>query len=123
MATRVGFALSQGVQNPVAYSLLPEFFPNHRTTAMAVYNTAIYLGRALAFVCAILAGQAATGQVRGAVESALARSAAGHLATCCTSEAEQPGALGKLRPVYASTRREYPLARILLRTISSKGAG
>eukprot|EP00951_Prasinocladus_malaysianus_P024882 scaffold216275_cov16-Prasinocladus_malaysianus.AAC.1 len=33
----------------VCFSLIPELFPKNRSSAMAVYNSAIYLGRALSF--------------------------------------------------------------------------
>ncbi|KAL4458009.1 hypothetical protein ABPG75_012874 [Micractinium tetrahymenae] len=57
LATRVGFAAAQATQNPICFSLIPELFPKNRTTAMAVYNTAIYAGRALSFAALIIAGQ------------------------------------------------------------------
>ncbi|EFN58428.1 hypothetical protein CHLNCDRAFT_56847 [Chlorella variabilis] len=57
LATRVGFAAAQATQNPICFSLIPELFPKNRTTAMAVYNTAIYAGRALSFAALILAAQ------------------------------------------------------------------
>ena len=56
LAMRVGFAAAQATQNPICFSLIPELFPKNRTTAMAVYNTAIYAGRALSFAALILAG-------------------------------------------------------------------
>ncbi|KAL4426365.1 hypothetical protein ABPG77_004659 [Micractinium sp. CCAP 211/92] len=59
IASRIGFAAAQATCNPVAYSLIPELFPRNRTAAMAVYNTAIYLGRAGAFAVLLAAGQAA----------------------------------------------------------------
>eukprot|EP00873_Tetraselmis_striata_P007807 jgi/Tetstr1/428071/TSEL_018126.t1 len=46
---RVGFAVAQAAQNPVCFSLIPELFPKNRSIAMAFYNSAIYLGRALSF--------------------------------------------------------------------------
>lgn len=61
---RVGFAAAQATQNPICFSLIPELFPKNRTTAMAVYNTAIYAGRALSFAALILAGQLGVPQVR-----------------------------------------------------------
>ena len=64
LATRVGFAAAQATQNPICFSLIPELFPKNRTTAMAVYNTAIYAGRALSFAALILAGQLGVPQVR-----------------------------------------------------------
>jgi hypothetical protein len=47
----------QATQNPICFSLIPELFPNGRTTAMAFYNTAIYAGRALSFAAVIIAAQ------------------------------------------------------------------
>ena len=57
LGTRVGFAAAQATQNPICFSLIPELFPRDRTTAMALYNSAIYLGRALSFALVIIAGQ------------------------------------------------------------------
>ena len=57
LATRVGFAAAQATQNPVCFSLIPELFPKGRTTAMAFYNSAIYMGRALSFAAVIVAAQ------------------------------------------------------------------
>ncbi len=57
LIARVGFAAAQATQNPICFSLIPELFPNGRTTAMAVYNTAIYAGRALSFTALIVAGK------------------------------------------------------------------
>ena len=54
---RIGFAMAQAAQNPVCFGLIPELFPEQRTTAMAAYNSAIYMGRALSFGAVILAGQ------------------------------------------------------------------
>lgn len=54
---RIGFAIAQAAQNPVCFGLIPELFPEQRTTAMAAYNSAIYMGRALSFGAVILAGQ------------------------------------------------------------------
>ena len=58
LALRVGFAAAQATQNPLCFSLIPELFPRERTTAMAAYNAAIYVGRALSFAAVIIAGQA-----------------------------------------------------------------
>lgn len=55
LATRIGFAIAQATQNPICFSLIPELFPNKRTTAMAFYNAAIYAGRAVSFGVAVLA--------------------------------------------------------------------
>lgn len=74
IATRIGFAAAQATCNPVAYSLIPELFPKNRTAAMAVYNTAIYLGRAAAFGVVLLAGQQAVTQ--GGVDAGAAVEAA-----------------------------------------------
>ena len=57
LTLRIGFAIAQATQNPVCFSLIPELFPRERTTAMAAYNAAIYMGRALSFGAVILAGQ------------------------------------------------------------------
>jgi MFS family permease len=57
LIARVGFAAAQATQNPICFSLIPELFPNGRTTAMAVYNSAIYAGRALSFTALIVAGK------------------------------------------------------------------
>lgn len=57
LVLRIGFAVAQAAQNPVCFSLIPELFPAHRTTAMAAYNSAIYMGRALSFGAVILARQ------------------------------------------------------------------
>lgn len=57
LAVRIGFAAAQATQNPICFSLIPELFPRGRTTAMAVYNSAIYAGRALSFAAVILAGK------------------------------------------------------------------
>ena len=43
LALRVGFAAAQATQNPICFSLIPELFPAERTTAMAAYNSAIYM--------------------------------------------------------------------------------
>jgi MFS family permease len=64
LATRVGFAAAQATQNPICFGLIPELFPRNKTTAMAVYNSAIYVGRALSFAGLILAGQLGVPQVR-----------------------------------------------------------
>jgi MFS family permease len=57
LVARVGFAAAQATQNPICFSLIPELFPNGRTTAMAIYNSAIYAGRALSFTALIVAGK------------------------------------------------------------------
>lgn len=55
MLARVGFAAAQGVQNPICFSLIPELFPASKATALALYNCAIYVGRALSFAAVLLA--------------------------------------------------------------------
>ena len=57
LAARVGFAAAQATQNPICFSLIPEMFPKGRTTAMAVYNSAIYVGRAFSFTALVIAGK------------------------------------------------------------------
>lgn len=57
LATRVFFAAAQATQNPICFSLIPELFRKDRTTAMAAYNSAIYMGRALSFAAVIVAGR------------------------------------------------------------------
>eukprot|EP00198_Chlamydomonas_reinhardtii_P005222 XP_001694558.1 predicted protein [Chlamydomonas reinhardtii] len=55
MLARVGFAAAQGAQNPVCFSLIPELFPVNKSTALSLYNCAIYVGRALSFAAVLLA--------------------------------------------------------------------
>lgn len=57
LATRILFAAAQATQNPICFSLIPELFRKDRTTAMAAYNSAIYMGRALSFAAVIVAGR------------------------------------------------------------------
>mmetsp|Transcript_6815 Transcript_6815/g.13545 ORF Transcript_6815/g.13545 Transcript_6815/m.13545 type:complete len:584 (-) Transcript_6815:111-1862(-) len=57
LAARIGFAAAQATQNPICFSLIPEMFPKGRTTAMAVYNSAIYVGRAFSFAALVIAGK------------------------------------------------------------------
>ena len=49
--------MAQATQNPICFSLIPELFRKDRTTAMAAYNSAIYMGRALSFGAVIVAGK------------------------------------------------------------------
>ena len=53
----MGFAAAQATQNPVCFSLIPELFPKSKTKALAFYNSAIYMGRALSFAAVIVAAQ------------------------------------------------------------------
>jgi MFS family permease len=69
LACRVGFAAAQATQNPICFSLIPELFPNNRTGAFALYNAAIYAGRALSFAALVLAGK--LGVPEGAITAAL----------------------------------------------------
>lgn len=57
LAARIGFAAAQATQNPICFSLIPEIFPKGRTAAMAVYNSAIYIGRAFSFAALVIAGK------------------------------------------------------------------
>lgn len=63
LSTRLAFAGAQAAQNPISFSLIPELFPTRKSFAMALYNTAIYVGRALAFLSVFLMGAPATTQV------------------------------------------------------------
>eukprot|EP00879_Flechtneria_rotunda_P012869 GHRR01013439.1.p1 GENE.GHRR01013439.1~~GHRR01013439.1.p1 ORF type:complete len:583 (+),score=234.62 GHRR01013439.1:148-1749(+) len=62
IATRTGFAVAQAAQNPVSFSLIPDLFPANKSTALAAYNCAIYLGRALSFA-SVLAAHRVGGRV------------------------------------------------------------
>lgn len=55
LVARTGFAVAQAAQNPVSFSLIPDLFPNNKSTALAAYNCAIYLGRALSFASVLAA--------------------------------------------------------------------
>ncbi|GAX76761.1 hypothetical protein CEUSTIGMA_g4208.t1 [Chlamydomonas eustigma] len=55
LATRAGFAMAQAVQNPISFALIPELFPQNKSAALAIYNCAIYVGRALSFGAVIAA--------------------------------------------------------------------
>eukprot|EP00884_Botryococcus_braunii_P015632 jgi/Botrbrau1/2752/Bobra.0164s0031.2 len=54
---RMVFAGAQATQNPICFSLIPELFPRERNTAMALYNSAIYIGRALSFGAVVIASK------------------------------------------------------------------
>lgn len=56
LLARIGFAAAQAAQNPVSFSLIPDLFPQNKSTALAIYNCAIYLGRALSFAAVLAAG-------------------------------------------------------------------
>ncbi|WIA21299.1 hypothetical protein OEZ85_000532 [Tetradesmus obliquus] len=55
LIVRTGFAIAQAAQNPVSFSLIPDLFPANKSTALAGYNCAIYLGRALSFASVLAA--------------------------------------------------------------------
>jgi len=54
MLIRFSTAAAQSMQNPISFGLIPELFPKRRTTAMAMYNCALYIGRALSFFFALI---------------------------------------------------------------------
>lgn len=58
---RTGFAVAQAAQNPVSFSLIPDLFPANKSTALAGYNCAIYLGRALSFASVLAAHRVRSG--------------------------------------------------------------
>lgn len=60
LLARLLCAVSQSTMNPVAFSLIPELFPQQRTTAMSFYNIAIYAGRSLSFTAALASFKAET---------------------------------------------------------------
>lgn len=68
MLARVGFAAAQGAQNPVCFSLIPELFPVNKSTALSLYNCAIYVGRALSFAAVLLARHLHDNDQVGALE-------------------------------------------------------
>jgi MFS family permease len=61
LVARTGFAVAQAAQNPVSFSLIPDLFPNNKSTALAAYNCAIYLGRALSFASVLAAHRVRSG--------------------------------------------------------------
>jgi len=54
---RIGFASAQATQNPVCFNLIPEIFPKNKSTALAIYNCAVYIGRAMSFTLVFLLGK------------------------------------------------------------------
>ncbi|KAJ9516192.1 hypothetical protein QJQ45_024620 [Haematococcus lacustris] len=50
MLGRVGLAAAQSSQNVISFAMIPDLFPQHRSTALAVYNSSIYIGRGLIYV-------------------------------------------------------------------------
>ena len=61
VASRSLFAIAQATMNTVAYQLIPELFPEQRSTAMSLYNTSIYLGRSASYLMVLLLGAGALG--------------------------------------------------------------
>jgi len=49
LASRLLYAAGYATQNPVSFGIIPELFPRRRASAMAAYNVAIHLGRAVSF--------------------------------------------------------------------------
>ena len=73
LATRILFAAAQATQNPICFSLIPELFRKDRTTAMAAYNSAIYMGRALSFAAVIVAGRLGMAKADGDIGVTMVR--------------------------------------------------
>jgi len=46
---RIVFAIGNGPQNPIAFSLLPELFPRNKNIAMSLYNMGVHVGRFISF--------------------------------------------------------------------------
>jgi MFS family permease len=65
LVARTGFAVAQAAQNPVSFSLIPDLFPANKSTALAGYNCAIYLGRALSFASVLAAHRVRSGGLAG----------------------------------------------------------
>jgi predicted MFS family arabinose efflux permease len=55
LASRFLYAAGYATQNPISMGIIPELFPRKRASAMAAYNTAIHLGRAVSFGAGALA--------------------------------------------------------------------
>ena len=49
----------------MCFSLIPELFPKNRSSAMALYNSAIYLGRALSFAALFAVSDTAVSGITG----------------------------------------------------------
>lgn len=52
------FAIGNGAQNPVAFSMIPELFPRNKAFALSFYNLAIHAGRAVSFASGAFVGRA-----------------------------------------------------------------
>ncbi|GHP12484.1 hypothetical protein PPROV_001121200 [Pycnococcus provasolii] len=64
LLSRALLGMAQGPQNPVAFSLLPELFPNRRALAIAMYNCSVYVGRGMSVLFAaamVSAGEGMSG--------------------------------------------------------------
>ena len=97
LASRVLYAAGYATQNPVSMGIIPELFPRQRASAMAAYNTAIHLGRAVSFGAGALAAPPPPGHAMGdAIASGQLSSAA------ITTPNAQP-APGGLEPPPAGT--------------------
>jgi MFS family permease len=75
LLVRTGFAVAQAAQNPVSFSLIPDLFPANKSTALAAYNCAIYLGRALSFASVLVAHRIGAGRGAEAAAAAVAGAA------------------------------------------------
>ncbi|CAL6340068.1 unnamed protein product [Bathycoccus prasinos] len=65
LVARIVFAIGNGPQNPIAFSLLPELFPRNKNAAMSLYNMGVHFGRAISFASGamVAAPQMATDSV------------------------------------------------------------
>lgn len=65
VVARIVFAIGNGPQNPIAFSLLPELFPRNKNAAMSLYNMGVHFGRAISFASGamVAAPQMATDSV------------------------------------------------------------
>jgi len=70
LASRLLYAAGYAVQNPVCFAIIPELFPRSRASAMAAYNVAIHLGRAISFGGGALASPAAAARAAEAAAAA-----------------------------------------------------
>jgi predicted MFS family arabinose efflux permease len=65
VVARIVFAIGNGPQNPIAFSLLPKLFPRNKNAAMSLYNMGVHFGRAISFASGamVAAPQMATDSV------------------------------------------------------------
>lgn len=68
LLVRLVTAAAQSMQNPISFGLIPELFPKNQTTAISLYNCALYFGRALSFVFAILLAKLGVQEIVGIQE-------------------------------------------------------